>query len=872
MALPDIQVPDDIRLSPEFADFFRSGDFGVDLGLNTNFGPSFDPFTGPELFVDTAAGVVVDASGSQMLTLEDFDELAEIGARIQGGDSDPGLLGSLKGIYDKIPANVKDSFGPILVTLGLGAVGLAIGSAFTGGDQTFTLPEPTPPPGGVVASREALTRALTQPSTFGPPASFGGNSLANTLFGPSATGAQDLDATFRYGLAGQRNLADLLLGTSARELAYDQEQAPWERAIRMQALSEIPGYLQQGGTPSLSRSVMSGIRPGFTGAPSGDFPGGIIDNMGAPGAGMPQGGTTVVGSLSNGKQILADATGQTFIFDPRTGIVTPQGGAPGAGMPYGDDMRLISASGQQVPVTQQGRGFRVDPAQLPGEMVPGPAGVPVPRQAALAGVLQSPEYIQYLEETGADAELRGRYTAETGRGAQAGDRNAEQAARAGGLLTPGYLAWLQQGSDQRVAGVYEGGPFDEPIRRQFTEQKGIGARADDTTAYGNAPTTPGDVNATVTPEFTAWLAANQPNAPGGVLNRAARELYTLETGRGAVLQDPRNAGNLHDPALRARYTATTGRDAWSAQTGFAPDYQAFVDRESRVYGPLPGEAPFSVESLRPPAGEPGQGGQPGQGQFVPLRRPPLTTDQLLQRSIAQTLGRPTPTPLGGTQIDPARLADPIQDELTQQVLNVARGDLSNPTLAREFQEEERTLRNALFQRLGPSYESSSEGLEAMQKLRESQGIRKYVDQQNTLSNTAQLQAARRQFNITFPEERFTSRENLRRGWAGTLLPAQLERETFGEVKRQRGLQERVGLSTLGRTPLPTLSTSLSGLVPITPLLGLGDAAADARLQDNLRTQLALSAFNSNRASDAATGQSIANLFTTAAGFGLGGRR
>jgi hypothetical protein len=231
----------------------------------------------------------------------------------------------------KLKSAIGEDLFKGLGVLGLGAVGIALGQAVVGGGERMRLPEPTPPSPATQASREALNTALTQPGTVRSATGFGaipgfdptrpfvsdqatlaaqamrqqqveaaltqhlgrsptqqevdqamqalpaprapsvaaGPSLAQAL-GPGATGQEDLQTAFRLGLAGQRNLADLALAGTGRELAADIEQSPWERAIRLGALGEVPGLLGPTGNlapalstgQTISRSIADLLRPG----------------------------------------------------------------------------------------------------------------------------------------------------------------------------------------------------------------------------------------------------------------------------------------------------------------------------------------------------------------------------------------------------------------------------------------------------------------------------------------------------------------------------------------------------------------------------------------------------------------------------------
>lgn len=188
---------------------------------------------------------------------------------------------------------------------------------------------------------------------------------------------------------------------------------------------------------------------------------------------------------------------------------------------------------------------------------------------------------------------------------------------------------------------------------------------------------------------------------------------------------------------------------------------------------------------------------------------------------------------------PVGETDPVLTGLTDRLNRALRGEVSNPALERAFREEEDTVRNALRLQLGPGYELSTPGMDRLQKLKESQAVRREDDVRQTIAGVAPLELGRRQ---------------------------------FGEGLRQQGLTERAGLLNLGRQPATSLASTASLLAPVQPLLNPNLEAQERSVADAVRLQTALSAFQSREADRRALGQSVASLFSGAAGYGLGGNR
>lgn len=90
----------------------------------------------------------------------------------------------------------------------------------------------------------------------------------------------------------------------------------------------------------------------------------------------------------------------------------------------------------------------------------------------------------------------------------------------------------------------------------------------------------------------------------------------------------------------------------------------------------------------------------------------------------------------------------IQKLMGERTLKALRGELEvDPALERDIKTQEQTLRDRLFQQLGSGYESSSAGIEAMQKYREGADSLRYQARRGELSLSEQLSMARAGVNI-----------------------------------------------------------------------------------------------------------------------------
>ena len=201
-----------------------------------------------------------------------------------------------------------------------------------------------------------------------------------------------------------------------------------------------------------------------------------------------------------------------------------------------------------------------------------------------------------------------------------------------------------------------------------------------------------------------------------------------------------------------------------------------------------------------------------------------------------------------------RINDPIRMGLANEIARVLAGQYANPAEDRLAREEEEALKNRLFRLHGAGYEATTGGDASLQRFNESQFIRRENDRKSTLASLVPMEQTRRAAEYSTPLAALS-----------TLGAGEMDRSRFGEDVRQRGLAERLALLNMGRTSRPELSTTLSSIVPIQPLLNLGGAEAAAERREALNTQSALEAFRAREASRNQLASGIAGIFGTAAG-------
>ena len=194
-------------------------------------------------FYDTASDQVVDPTG-QRTSLADVlrggpeapgREIAPIQAAAGAGvgPGEPGLFerGGLLGARGAVDEFLRSGIGGAATTAGMGIGGLLLSRALAGQTPKLRLPA-VQPSAATTAGQNALLEAYSQG------------------LGPELAGA------LRSGVGGQRTIAAQLADRALREALSEQEQAPAERMMRLQALGLMPGFLP-GGPPD---EVAAGVR------------------------------------------------------------------------------------------------------------------------------------------------------------------------------------------------------------------------------------------------------------------------------------------------------------------------------------------------------------------------------------------------------------------------------------------------------------------------------------------------------------------------------------------------------------------------------------------------------------------------------------
>lgn len=237
-----------------------------------------------------------------------------IGSNGGAGTTVPGAGGAatpdkswLEGVWAAIPAGLKSALPQAALLLGLGGAGLGISRAVAPGGYTAQIPPPPGPSPQQMQAQAAMTSALTnRPSVPlpGAPPPTGVPGAAPGVPAPSgfptpdptgafgATGQENLESTFRSGLAGQSLAAQLAALQTSRELSTTAEMAPYEDALRMKAITEVPQFMTPPGGSTWTRTVPA-RGGGAPGAPAGmaNMIARLMAARGAPQAGgVPAGG------------------------------------------------------------------------------------------------------------------------------------------------------------------------------------------------------------------------------------------------------------------------------------------------------------------------------------------------------------------------------------------------------------------------------------------------------------------------------------------------------------------------------------------------------------------------------------------------------
>jgi hypothetical protein len=222
------------------------------------------------------------------------------------------------------------------------------------------------------------------------------------------------------------------------------------------------------------------------------------------------------------------------------------------------------------------------------------------------------------------------------------------------------------------------------------------------------------------------------------------------------------------------------------------------------------------------------------------------------------------------------VVDPFQAEYDAQLRRALEGEVSNPALARRQAEQQRRLEQDMTQRYGVDWRNSTPGARNLQLLQESHTAELEGDRRSALSTLAPEQRARyqhgleaniRELSVLGPQQfqRYQYGQELPFRQVSTLLPAELSRAQFAEDMRKTGLNERIDLQTLGRTPSSTLYAGLAGTLPIQPLLGLSATDQSNASADQFMRTLAQEEARRQQQSDRELAQAIMRIFGDMAG-------
>lgn len=217
----------------------------------------------------------------------------------------------------------------------------------------------------------------------------------------------------------------------------------------------------------------------------------------------------------------------------------------------------------------------------------------------------------------------------------------------------------------------------------------------------------------------------------------------------------------------------------------------------------------------------------------------LTTDieqAPWERLTRQAAVSRLPSFLPTGQISP--LYDPV-GRMLQQETEQAFSDRPDPILERNIARDEAETRARLYHQLGPDYELSTPGIQAINGMRQRQEMMRFQARQEKIARLEPREAARFQFRQRFPEEQFTSRENV----------------------RSRNLADLARLSDFARQGTAQLQTS-GGLLQPTSYL-LGDPNRFAATQAQMEAMRNQTLFNQQTSQQEALAKAIGGIIGTA---------
>ena len=279
----------------------------------------------------------------------------------------------------------------------------------------------------------------------------------------------------------------------------------------------------------------------------------------------------------------------------------------------------------------------------------------------------------------------------------------------------------------------------------------------------------------------------------------------------------------------------------------------------------------------------------------------------LERPAAQTRTPGPPSAPSTSSLSTAPLEDPYQAGIGAELQRALDGKVANALLERQIIQGRETLMNQLRQQLGTNTpELTTAGAQRLAEYDFAATAMVEQDRRAVIAAYSPLEQSRRQFNTTFPEDRFQRRvsialpeERIRTQFAAefpetrfrnriaTLAPEERLRtqfnfrtprtlrldelnstvanaqaaERFGESRRAARFDETSRLTSLGRRPVIASAAAASGILPVAGLTGINSAEESSRAA----FQAAMNAATQRDANNNATATNIARLFAQAFG-------
>ena len=165
--------------------------------------------------------------------------------------------------------------------------------------------------------------------------------------------------------------------------------------------------------------------------------------------------------------------------------------------------------------------------------------------------------------------------------------------------------------------------------------------------------------------------------------------------------------------------------------------------------------------------------------------------------------------------------DPIESALRAELLTLLGGQGgTSPATAQRHRQEQNEMRQGLARQLGPEFELTTPGIQALEKLRERQNAEIFAERESAIARRAPQQQSRQQFSYLAPVQRAAGLEGIRR-------PA---------------LQDVERLSDFGLRGVPETLTGLRSVFPVSSLTGPEGAQRAADIGTSLEAQQALTSF------------------------------